>query len=88
MSEMDFSQSAAEGLRAILDEAAKEIAKKHNLGSVALFVTFNDEDSKTRMVHARAGNYYASFGAVRQWIVYEDAIEGEQARRAITDRDA
>ncbi len=80
--EIDLDGMAAEGIKAALDRDVKEILRKHNLQSVGLWVTRQD-GNKCRTISSRAGNYYATYGAVRQWIVFEDAREAEGARQSM-----
>lgn len=83
MSEIDMDYMSAEGLRDSLREEAERLAKKYGVQSLAIFVTQMTSEAKTQSITARAGNYYATYGYVRQWIVQEDESE-----RANTRRDA
>jgi hypothetical protein len=87
MSEFDTSQFSAEGLRDILQKEVDSLAKKHNLATLTLLATYMDENARTRMIHVRTGNYYANYGSVRQWLIWEDAKEDETARQSLRKTD-
>lgn len=79
---IDPAYMAAESLQKDLTEIAKGIEKKHRVASVIIMVTYQDGE-RCRSINGRAGNYYASYGAVRDWIIYEGAAESEKARQAV-----
>ncbi len=67
----------------ILKKMEDMCSELHKLGdSVRIFVTFHDERTgETHSVTSGAGNYYAQFGHVKEWInIIErgDNVEAEE----------
>ena len=50
---IDFSHMAAEGLQERIQQVARDLEAKNNLGSVFIMVTYKDQDNKTRLVNAK-----------------------------------
>ncbi len=40
--------------------------------SVRIFVTFQESDGSTKAISRAAGNWYAQFGGIKQWITQEE----------------
>jgi hypothetical protein len=78
---------AAEGaIKGLIDESER-ILKKGNFQSVLIVATRFDGDKHSRCLSAKAGNYYASVGAVRLWVKSEESAEVfETWRRFYGDR--
>jgi hypothetical protein len=79
--EMDPDNLAADGLYAQLQKEAEAIAKKYSLDSAAIFFTWRTNHTGTRSACAKAGNYYATLGAVQHWLIRESETERINQRR-------
>ena len=83
----EISRMIAEGARDGIVEDAKTIAQKYGGNSVIILVTqYDSEIKKTKLISGRFGDFYASYGAAKQWIIGQDAMEQEAARRGM-ERD-
>ena len=48
--------------------------------SVQIFATRGQGDGNTGYVHLGAGNFYANYGAVREWMIRQDEMARMDAR--------
>ena len=55
-----------------IEEAAHRLMLMHNLSSVAIVATFVAPDGRTQQTHTTLGNWYATMGAMREWMAGED----------------
>lgn len=86
MDDFDIDQLAAEGASESFTEEAKALMKRHGLQSCFIAATtIGDKEYSTRAIYGRSGNYYATYGAIRQWLIDEDAQMDEVGRRKVDD---
>jgi len=79
--DLDMEALSAAGLRAAFVAAAKDLRKRHGVQSCIIIATYYDEAAEiSRSVSGKSGNYYANYGALRQWVIDQDAQTDQTAR--------
>ena len=81
-----FDPSNDEQVQALLSHYSEQL-HAHGFDSVRIFVTLPLPDGNCRMRTGAAGQWYASYGAIDQWLACEKAKMAEQARSEFEDDD-
>jgi len=77
-----FDPSDEAQVSALLEHYAAQL-HEHGFDSVRIFVTARDPDSTCQVHTAAAGQWYASFGAIDEWMTSERAKTAARMRAEI-----
>lgn len=82
MSEEYGSSETADQDEAMLDKHVAFLME--HFDSVRIFVTRNERDGCTMVCNRGRGNFYASLGQIKEWVIMQDARARTEIR--ISDR--